>query len=95
MFGINVSPNVADYFYITKWKKPQMEWEKLNSSACAKGNPCESAEGSIVRNAEGKVLWGQFDYYCISTNMYSEAKALLQGILSCIVKDELRVEIKV
>lgn len=94
-FGISVPSVMRDSVIITSWHKPEEGWVKLNSDGCAKGNPGLAAGGSIVRTDSGSVLWGQYDFYGITSNMVAEAKALLQGLKSCVNRGKNQVEIEV
>lgn len=93
-FWINVDPPVSKFF-ITRWCKPLAGWVKLNTDGCSKGNPGPATGGSVVRFDSGEVLWSQTNFYGTTSNMVFEAKALLQGIQTCINKGVIRVMIEV
>lgn len=74
---------------VTKWCCPVRGRFKFNADGCSKGNPGHSEGGSILRNAEGKVIWAQADYYGIQINTVAEAKALWQGLNRCWIDAEV------
>lgn len=65
--------------YHTKLLKLKVGYVKVNSDGCSKGNPGHSGSGSILRDANGSLIWAQVSYLGVHSNMVANARAMLQG----------------
>lgn len=79
---------------ITDWLKPAAGRMKLNTDGCGKGNPGLGGGGCLLRSSTGNLLWARANFFGQSTNMTTEALALLNGLKLCLDKGYAKVEVE-
>lgn len=67
---------------------------KLNLDGCARGNPGVSGGGGVLRDREGKIIFGYSCFFGSLTSLHAELKAMLFGVPQFIARGlyELHVE---
>ena len=63
------------------WKKPPVEWCKLNTDGASLGNPGKARGGGIIRDNEGRWVKGFARSIGFTTNIIAKLWALRDGLL--------------
>ena len=80
---------------IIRWMVPPMGYVKLNVDGSSLGNPGDAGGGGLIRDSEGRLLYGFSTFYGWQTNMSAEAMALLEGLQLCKSHGFPHVEIEI
>ena len=57
---------------------------KLNSDGCSRGNPGISGGGGVMRDREGKLIFGYSCFFGSLTSLHAELRAMLFGVRLCV-----------
>ena len=63
------------------WKKPPVEWCKLNTDGASLGNPGKARGGGIIRDNEGRWVKGFARSIGFTTSIIAKLWALRDGLL--------------
>ena len=59
---------------------------KLNSDGCSRGNPGISGGGCVVRDRDGKLIFGYSCFFGSLTSLHAELRAILFGVRLCVAQ---------
>ncbi|XP_043693114.1 uncharacterized protein LOC122643564 [Telopea speciosissima] len=78
--GTNFPYTQANRIIEIRWRKPNVNWVKLNIDGCSMGNPGHSSAAGIYRNSQGQPIGSFAQYLGITTNHYAKFSAFFIGV---------------
>ncbi|GLJ49536.1 hypothetical protein SUGI_1050340 [Cryptomeria japonica] len=77
-----------------RWKAPLVGWLKLNFDGACRGNLEVFGYGVVIRNSEGKLLFGIYGAMGVATNNEAEIRALVEGLKLCVTNKITKIPLK-